>query len=114
MNFAQESEHQLLTRHMREQIERVREIKGLIRKILQAGSVDLVRACVGQVPQIFARLADQIRRDIDAMDFKKVTAHRAHQPPGAASDIESAPMAALLGLQAVKLRFEIVNDAGSG
>jgi len=74
--------------------------------------VNLMRAGVGNIQQIFARLPDEIGRDVDPVNFKKVAAHGPHQASGAAPDFERAPIAALLGLQPMKLRFEIVYDPG--
>ncbi len=114
MDLAQKGDHQLAAGDVGEQRERVDEIEGLVREILQAGSMDLARMGVGNILQIFARLPDRVARNIHAVDFEKVPAHGPHQAAGAAADFKGAPVAALFRFQAAEFSFQFIDHAGGG
>ena len=114
MDLAQKGDHQFPARDVGEQRERVDEIEGLVGEILQAGSVDLARMGVRKILKIFARLPDRVARNIHAVDFEKVPAHRPHQASGAAADFKGAPVAALFRFQTAQFRFQFIDHAGGG
>src|SRR6185437_12473762 len=88
--FAQIGEDDISARDVLENgvgVDEIEVIVGKKREVRAGGGVEVSR---GEVRESSPRLGDHFGRDIDAMDFAEVAAHRADEATGAATDFEGA------------------------
>jgi len=82
-------------------------LRGKDRQVASAG---VVRMRVRNIAQLHPRLRDHLVGNVDAMDFAEMPAHRTHQTPRPAADLERPPLGrGFLRRQSLQFAFQIAH-----